>query len=179
MISARVFLSSTSLDLAAHRAAGRRACDELSLGVLDMKDFEAADLDAARASLAKLDQAGVYVGVFAHRYGFVPPGDARSVTEQEFDRASALGLERLCFLLADGHPWPDGAAHRDQPPRVGALHQKVLNAGLVVARFTTPDDLRHAAFLALQRWMGRQGLLGPRQVRAAAADFVGREDVLA
>jgi tetratricopeptide (TPR) repeat protein len=179
MRSHQVFISSTSVDLRPYRAAVRRACDELSLGVVDMKDFEAADLDAASASLAKLEQAGVYVGVFAHRYGFVPPGEGRSVTECEFDRATELGLERLCFLLHDDHPWPDDATHRDQPERVRALHAKVLSAGLVAARFTTPDDLRHAVFLALQRWLGRQGLLGPRQVRAAAADFVGRAEELA
>src|SRR5207248_250648 len=89
---ATVFISSTSLDLAEHRAAVRRACDELGLGVVDMKDFEAA--------------------------------------------------------------------------------------GLVVDLFTTPEQLQHAAFLALQRWMGRRGLLGPRQVPAPVPDFIGREEQL-
>ncbi len=169
-----VFISSTSLDLQAHRAAVRRACDELGLGICDMRDFEAADLDAVRASLAQLDRARVYVGVFAHRYGFVMPGETRSVTECEFDRAAELGLERLCFLIDDKHDWPRSRTHRQQPQLVRALHQKVQSAGLVVARFTTPEQLQHAVYRALQSWMARQGLLGPRQIRAATPDFVGR-----
>jgi hypothetical protein len=67
MPAPRVFLSSTRVDLDPHRAAVRRACDEVGLGVVDMKDFEAADLDAVRASLARLDQAAVYVDLFARR----------------------------------------------------------------------------------------------------------------
>ena len=59
MTPTSVFISSTSVDLQAYRAAVRRAGDELSLGVVDMKDFEAADLDAVRASLGKLNQAAV------------------------------------------------------------------------------------------------------------------------
>src|SRR4051794_3961768 len=64
-----VFVSSTSRDLPEYRDAVRRACDELALGVVGMEDFEAADLDAVRASLAQLDRADVYVGVFAWRFG--------------------------------------------------------------------------------------------------------------
>src|SRR5262249_27551551 len=58
------------------------------------------------------------------------------------------------------------------------LHQKVRAAGLVVDTFTTPDNLHHVVYLALRGWMERRGLLGPRQVRAPAADFVGREKEL-
>jgi tetratricopeptide (TPR) repeat protein len=169
------------VDLQPYRAAVRRACDELSLGVVDMKDFEAADLDAVRASLGKLDQAGVYVGVFALRYGFVPSGLDRSVTEIEFDQATALKLERLCFLLDDSMlpTWPDDAVWRDQPDQVAAFKRKVQGSGLVTAPFTTPHDLQHRVFVALLRWMGRQGMLGPRQIPPPTPDFVGRAEALA
>ena len=181
MIPTSVFISSTSVDLQAYRAAVRRACDELSLGVVDMKDFEAADLDAVGASLGKLDQASVYVGVFALRYGFVPPGLDRSVTEMEFDHATTRKLERLCFLLDDAMlcTWPDDAVCRDNPERLAAFKRKIQEAGLVTTSFMTPHDLQHKVFVALQRWMGRQGLLGPRQIRSATPDFVGRAEALA
>jgi len=175
MTLATVFVSSTSLDLADYREAVRRACDELGLGVVGMEDFEAADLDAVRASLAKLDRAVVYLGVFAYRYGFVPPGESRSVTEQEFDHATARGVERLCFLVDPRFAWPEERKQHDMLDRVRALHEKVRGAGLVIDTFTTPDDLKHVVFLALQRWLERRGLLGPRQVRPPAPDFVGRE----
>lgn len=175
---ATVFISSTSLDLADYRAAVRRACDELGLGVVDMKDFEAADLNAVRASLAKLDQAAVYVGVFAYRFGHVLPGDERSVTEHEFDHATRRGIERLCFLVDQNFPWPEERKQHDQLDRVRVLHAKIRNAGLGVDTFTTPDNLNHSVFLALQRWLGRRGLLGPRQVPPPVTDFIGRQEQL-
>lgn len=150
---------------------GRHACYELSLGVVGMQDFEAADLGAVRASLAKLERAAVYVGVFAYRYGFVPPGDSRSVTEQEFDRATELGLERLCFLLDPFFPWPPECMELGKLRRVEEFHRKVRDAGLVVDTFTTPDNLHHLVFLALQRWLERTGdrPRGPRQIPAPPA----------
>src|SRR5207248_1785705 len=51
-------------------------------------------------------------------------------------------------------------------------------AGLVVDTFTTPDNLHHVVYLALRSWLERRGLLGPRQVRAPVADFVGRDEEL-
>ncbi len=175
---ATVFISSTSLDLADYRAAVRRACDELGLGVVDMKDFEAADLDAVRASLLKLEGAAVYVGVFAYRFGHPLPGDQRSVTEHEFDHATRRGLERLCFLVDPQYAWPEERKQPEHRDRIKALHDKIRNAGLVAATFTTPDNLRHAVYLALQGWMRRRGLLGPRQVPAPVPDFIGRTEQL-
>src|SRR5205823_7311792 len=136
-----VFVSSTSRDLPEYRDAVRRACDELALGVVGMEDFEAADLDAVRASLAKLDRADVYLGVFAWRFGFALPGDDRSVTEHEFDHASRRGLERLCFVVEESFPWPEERKEHVRLERIRALHQKVRAAGLVVDTFTTPDNL--------------------------------------
>src|SRR5262249_14123894 len=172
------FIGSTSTDLPEYREAARRACEELHLGVVDMRSFEAADLDTVRASLAQLEKATVYVGIFAYRYGFVVPGDDRSVTEREFDRAGELGIERLCFLVDPAHPWPEERKERGALGRVEALHRKVMASGLVAAFFTTADDLKHKAYRALDSWMKRRGALGPRQVPAPVADFVGRAEQL-
>src|SRR5436309_3560817 len=102
-----VFVSSTSRDLPDERCAVLRACRELGLGVVAMEDFPATGRGATAASLAQLDKARVYVGVFAHRYGYIEHGYDRSVTECEFDHAKQLGLDCLCFLVDDKVAWPD------------------------------------------------------------------------
>src|SRR5262245_44587929 len=106
MPPAPVFISSTSRDLPEYRAAVVSACAELGLGIVDMKDFPAMGLGATAGSLAQLERAGVFVGLFARRYGYVEDGHDRSVTECEFDHAHRRGLECLCFLLDPQHPWP-------------------------------------------------------------------------
>ena len=86
--------------------SGRRALEQpdgpdvhVCHGVLDMKDFEAMGVGATAGSLAKLDQADVYLGIFAYRYGYVEPPHDRSVTECEFDHAKRRGLD--CLIEKD------------------------------------------------------------------------------
>src|SRR5437588_377167 len=46
----------------------------------------------------------------------------------------------------------------------------------IVRWFTTPHDLLHQAYRALEGWLERQGVRprGPRQLPSPPADFVGR-----
>ena len=46
-----------------------------------------------------VEQADVYVGIFAYRYGYVPDGHDISITEMEYNRASDLGKPRLIFFI--------------------------------------------------------------------------------
>jgi hypothetical protein len=172
----QVFLSSTSRDLPEYRAAALRACRELGLGVLAMEDFEAMGVGATAGSLAKVDRADVYLGLFAHRYGYVEPGQPASVTELEFDRARQRGLECLCFLVDPHHPWPEERIERDGLHRLEAFKERVKQER-IVRWFKTPEDLLHQAYRALEGWLERAGVRpgGPRQLPAPPPDFVGRD----
>ena len=55
-----------------------------------MENLTAENRNAVEVSLRMVEQADVYLGVFAHRYGFVPPGSDISITEMEFNRAEEL-----------------------------------------------------------------------------------------
>lgn len=46
-----------------------------------------------------------YLGIFAWRYGFVPPQQERSITELELRKAEEEKKVRLIFLLAEDAPW--------------------------------------------------------------------------
>jgi len=70
----KVFISSTGLDLGEYRDATMDVCRQLDLLVVAMEDFEAMGAGATEGSLAKLDGAEVYVGIFAHRYGYIEDG---------------------------------------------------------------------------------------------------------
>lgn len=97
-------ISSTIRDLPEHRESVRRAC--LGVGVMPsmMEDWPALDADGVSASLKKVDDADIYVGIFGHRYGYVPAGHDVSITEMEYDRAVHRGIPRLIFIMHDEHP---------------------------------------------------------------------------
>lgn len=178
-MSRLVFVGSTSRDLPDEREAVRAACDELGLAVVDMKDFPATGAGATAASLAQLDRAGVYVGVFAKRYGYVEPGCPTSVTECEYDHAGTRGLARLCFLLHPSVAWPDDRVEHAALDRLAAFQERIAR-DQVVRWFVNAHDLHHQVYRALEHWLRQQGdRRGPCSLAMPAADFVGREDDLA
>ena len=102
-MTAKVFICSTGKDLTEYRKVAREVCEELGLAVIGMETFEAMGAGATEGSKRKLDEADVYVGIFAYRYGYIEDGHDKSVTEIEFDHAGKQKINQLCFLLNPKH----------------------------------------------------------------------------
>jgi len=152
---ASVFIGSTSLDLSAYRAAAIEVCNRLGLVPVAMEFFEAMGVGASAGSLTKLDTTDVYVGIFAHRYGYIEPGHSASVAELEFDHACARGLERLCFIVKPDFAWPPAAidhAHYDNLTRF----KERINQAVIRQQFTTVDDFTGKLIQSLSEWQKRQ-----------------------
>jgi hypothetical protein len=97
--------------LAASRAGGetdhpavRKAARDAA--VIAMEDYVATDERPLDKCLADVASCDIYIGIFAWRYGYVPPGQERSITELEYRQAGQSSLERLTFLLDEDAPWP-------------------------------------------------------------------------
>jgi HAD superfamily hydrolase (TIGR01662 family) len=137
----RIYLSSTYQDLVEFRRKADLTLRQLNYDVVGMENYVAADERPVDRCLADVRASDVYLGIFAWRYGFIPPRYDRSITELEYMAAGAAGLERLIFLSRDDAPWP-----RDQIER-GPGEQQVerlrgdLKLGHMVALFSNPDDL--------------------------------------
>jgi len=97
-------ISSTSADLPEHRRHARDACERMSMLPLVMEQMPASPADALALSRAYVDQAEFYMGIFAFRYGFVPEGQKKSITELEYDRAIKRGIPAFIFIAHDKHP---------------------------------------------------------------------------
>ena len=69
-----VMISSTALDLPRHREQVRDACERAGFEPRMMERLPALDTDAIDISLRMVDEATVYLGIFALRYGHVPKG---------------------------------------------------------------------------------------------------------
>jgi tetratricopeptide (TPR) repeat protein len=137
----RVMISSTALDLPEHRNQVRDACLRQGMFPLMMEHLPASDADAIAESLRMVNEADLYLGIFAYRYGYVPKGYDISITEMEYNRAIERGIPRLLFLMHEKHP----LTAADFEIGEGAVKLEALKAKLrterVVNTFKSPDEL--------------------------------------
>lgn len=177
-----VFISSTSIDLPEHRKKVTAAILELDLFPDGMERWPAADENPLDFCLGKVDQADIFIGIYAHRYGWVPPGQDRSITELEYDRAVERRIPRYLFLMGQKH----AVLAKDVETGDGAAKLKAFKARIQSERvrqtFDNADQLRAEV---------HRVLTGPRDVPdtstpkidlqhlpKGAPHFLGREDEL-
>src|SRR6516162_9205449 len=126
----RVFISSTLEELAAERAAARRAIRRLHL-VPVWYESGARPHPPRSMYRAYLDQSQVFVGIYWQRYGWVAPGMDISGLEDEYRLAA--GKPMLLYLK---RPAPE------QEPRLAAMIDGIRSAGTVSYRtFATAREL--------------------------------------
>jgi hypothetical protein len=97
-------ISSTSVDLPEHRQEAINACLRQSIFPQAMEYLPARDADAIRVSLEMVDEADIYIDIYAWRYGHIPEGHDISITEMEFNRAVERGIPILVFTIHNDHP---------------------------------------------------------------------------
>lgn len=148
---AKVFISSTSKDLQLYRQAAIDACNELGLTPIAMEFFEAMGVGATEGSKRKLDDADVYTGIFAHRYGYIETGYDQAVTEIEFDYAGERKLDRLCFLVDPEHPWPPDAIDYEHYSELKAFKARIERT-VIRKQFTTVADFKAKFIQSLVKW---------------------------
>jgi predicted ATPase/class 3 adenylate cyclase len=126
----RVFISSTLGELAAERAAARRAIARLHL-VPVWYESGARPHPPRSMYRAYVEQSQVFVGIYWQRYGWVAPGMEISGLEDEFRLAA--GKPMLLYLK---RPAPD------QEPQLTAFIDGIRAAGTVSYRvFATAREL--------------------------------------
>jgi len=99
-----VMISSTARDLSEQRQEALAACLQQGYFPKMMEHLPARDDEAISASVDMVDEADIYIGIFAHRYGYVPAGYEVSITEMEYNRAVERGIPCLIFIMDDDHP---------------------------------------------------------------------------
>jgi tetratricopeptide (TPR) repeat protein len=134
-------ISSTIHDLPEHREKVKNVCMDLAMFPTMMEHLPASDADAIRVSLELVDQADIYLGIFAYRYGHIPEGNELSITEMEYNRAVSRGIPRLIFLMHHDHP----LIAADVEKGAGAVKLEALKKRLRTERtvkfFKSSDEL--------------------------------------
>jgi len=162
-----VFISSTSNDLAEYRKAAVEICLRLGYHPIAMEYFTAMPTGATEGSKRKVDEADLYVGIFAHRYGYIEDGNKLSVTEIEFDYAGERKLDRLCFVVDPKYPWPPEHNDPKNFDQLTAFKKKIDT--LIRAQFSDVNDFRVKLTQALVEWGGvNPGGAGSKRSRLRA-----------
>lgn len=144
----KVFISSTKQDLTAYRQAAIETCNRLHLIPFAMEFFEAEGLDGTEGSKRQLDEANVYVGIFAHRYG--------EVTQAEFDYAGERGIERLCFVVDPTYVWSVESIDHNRE-KIENFKRR-LQDEVIRGKFTTVDNFQTLLMHALVEWRDRNNV---------------------
>lgn len=145
-------ISSTAQDLPKHREEVRKACLRAGFEPLEMMEhLTAENRNAVETSLRMVEEADVFLGILAYRYGTVPRGYDISITEMEFNRALDLRKPMLFFFIHEDHP----VVKKDVDTGAAAEKLQVLKDRIgearVAAFFKSPDDIRSHVVEALTK----------------------------
>jgi len=152
----RIYISSTYSDLVEHRQQVYDILRKMRYDVIAMEDYVATDKRPLDRCLADVASCHIYVGIFAWRYGYIPPGQEQSITELEYRQAGQSGLERLIFLLDEDAPWPRSKMEKGVGgEKIEALRQELMTAH-TVQFFKSPEELAEQVAASVAEWAQAQ-----------------------
>ena len=158
---ATIYLSSTYEDLKDHRRVVCEALRKAGHQVIAMEDYVATDQRPVEKCLKDVETADIYVGLFAFRYGYIPPEQHNnpkglSITELEYRCADANKKPCLMFVVQDTTPWSrvldDAHTGVDRGERIKALRQHLLTEKLA-SQFASPHELSTLVLAAVTKYL--------------------------
>ena len=105
MAGHRVFISSTFVENVMPRTIIRNAIELIDeIEAIDMERRAPADRPALQECVDQIHRCDVFIGLVTHRYGWIPEGQSRSITELEYDAARRANLHCMMFVPAERRP---------------------------------------------------------------------------
>lgn len=155
----RVFVSSTYKDLVEFRESVQNAIRQVGAVDISMEHFGARDERPKGECLRIIhDETDVFVGIYAHRYGFIPSGDDMSITEAEYHAATSAGIPRLIYLVDEETPWIPAYIDRDSSYIKLRQFKDRLLAKHMCGFFSNPDNLAMKVAADLGRYFSLREL---------------------
>ncbi|MFL6198033.1 MAG: DUF4062 domain-containing protein, partial [Thermoanaerobaculia bacterium] len=165
---ARVYVSSTYSDLRTCRERARSALRKLGHIDIAMEHYVSEHRPPLKKCLEDVAGCDLYLGILAFRYGYIPPGEGRSVTELEYRKAVETGKPCLFFLLKEDAPWPVDQIEVVALEKIKALRQEIQEKFLI-SFFTDATELEARILEALAKW--QQNAAGPATARTLRRPF--------
>jgi len=121
----KAFVSSTFDDLKEHRAHVISSLRRAGFDVDPMEDWSANSEEPKQFSQDRLEGCHLCVLLVAFRRGYVPVGEAQSITQLEYETAVKQGVEVLPFLLDEKAPWPRQFDELEKDPQCKPWREKL------------------------------------------------------
>jgi HEAT repeat protein len=140
---AKIYVSSTYKDLRTCRRRVSEAIRMLGHHDIAMEYYVAESRRTVDKCLSDVAACDIYVGIFARRYGWIPPGSNLSITEMEYRQAVRCQKDILLFLLGeDIRNWPESDAETSENgARLKALRAELTSGECMHAYFSSCSDL--------------------------------------
>ena len=129
--SYKVYISSTYEDLKEQRQAAARAVRRRNLQPFAMQeDLTASEIRPVDKCCDDVKGCDIYIGIIAFRYGSIPAGYDKSITQLEYEAAGEAGIERLIFLVGENARWTPSMVDPDRI-RINAFRKLVMGPHIV------------------------------------------------
>jgi hypothetical protein len=135
----KVFISSTFEDLKEYRKAAIEVVNSYECIPLAMEHFMARPGEPVNVCEDEIKQCDIFVGIYAHRYGFIPDGEDKSITQLEYELAKELAKNCLCFIVKDDYSWNPKFFEREKYEKLEAF-LNIIKKKRVVSFFESPAD---------------------------------------
>ena len=166
---ARIFVSSTWLDLQPERHAVEDAINRMNAGkFVGMEYFGSRPETTEGTSLDEVDRTDIYVGIIGGRYG-------SGITEKEYRRARERDMPCFIYFKDDRVVTAEGRDKEAEKTKLlDAFKRELSKNHIITTPFTTPTELAICLRDDLYRWFERQS--AAELARVAAGSIVTTRD---
>ncbi len=155
---AKIYISSTYQDLKDYRERVSSVIRKMGHIDVAMEYYVAEDKRPLDKCLEDVAECDIYIGIFAWRYGYIPPGHEKSITELEYRKARESGKYCLIFLLKEDASWPMNLVDRENFKKIEGLRKELSTDYLLGFRsFSSIDELGECAAEAIHKWEKEKG----------------------
>jgi hypothetical protein len=155
MSTAKIYLSSTYSDLIEIREDVYKTLRKMGLDVIAMEDYVASDERPLDKCLDDVRNSDMYIGVFAWRYGYIPKGYDKSITELEYREAVANNIPTFLFFLTEDAPWPKSKMDKDDK-NITTFRNELLENKLA-SSFKESDELCTLISIVVSKHLSDKG----------------------
>jgi hypothetical protein len=122
-----------------------------------MEYFVAENIRPLDKCLKAVTSCDLYIGIFAWKYGSIPPRKKKSMTELEYREAVKSGKPRLIFILDEDAPWPPKFIDKDDNAKKIEKLKRDLSLKNQRSRFKNPQELASLVGAAVGNWEKEHG----------------------
>jgi HEAT repeat protein len=166
---AKIYVSSTFKDLEECRENVRRVLRQMKHEDVAMEYYVAEDRRPVDKCLEDVAACDLYIGIFAWRYGYIPPGYDKSITELEYRKAVETNKKCHIFLLNEDVPWLRKFIDKNAQ-KIDDLREE-LSENYTVSFFKTPEELGSLVSTSVHNWERELGIESIKKGSIAEIDI--------